>query len=159
MQLFLQLATQQTLCCKSRKKLHNSCNTPFSQPAMQQIVALQIAEKVELSSSFPIVARQVAVCNTSSASCIKHKLHSCRMPATQFCWNQPIRACLGEWLLMRFKLFTGCIARCRQKLCVAPPLQLAMFLGRHRCVALVAGKITSCNIAFCGTNSKLQQYN
>ncbi len=47
-----------------RLKLHYS--TPFKQPAMQHVL-LQVAEKVELSSTFLIVARQVAACNISSA--------------------------------------------------------------------------------------------
>ena len=45
------------------------CNTPFSQPAMQQNVALQVAAKVEQSSTFPNVVRQVAACTISSATC------------------------------------------------------------------------------------------
>ena len=46
-----------------------TCNTPFSKLAMQQNVALQVARKVELSSTFRNVARQVAACNMSSATC------------------------------------------------------------------------------------------
>ena len=46
-----------------------SCNTPFSRLAMQQNVALQVARKVELSSTFRNVARQVAACKMSSATC------------------------------------------------------------------------------------------
>ena len=46
------------------------CNTPFLQlTIMQQNVALQVARKVELSSTFRNVARQVAACNMSSATC------------------------------------------------------------------------------------------
>ena len=40
----------------------------FSQPTMQQNVALQVAGKVELSSTFRNVARQVAACNMVSAT-------------------------------------------------------------------------------------------
>jgi len=67
MQFFLQLATQPTLHCKLQKNC--MCNTPFSQPAMQQNVALQVAAKVEQSSTFPNVVRQVAACTISSATC------------------------------------------------------------------------------------------
>ena len=35
-----------------------TCNTPFLQPAMQQNIALQVARKVELSSTFCNIARQ-----------------------------------------------------------------------------------------------------
>ena len=46
---------------KSRKNC--AYNTPFSQPAMQQNVALPVAGKVELSSTYRNVARQVAARN------------------------------------------------------------------------------------------------
>ena len=42
------------------------CNTPFSQLAMQQNVALQVPRKVELTSTLRKVARQVATCNMFS---------------------------------------------------------------------------------------------
>ena len=42
---------------------------PFLQPAMKQNVALRVAGKVELSSTFPNVARQVAACDMSIATC------------------------------------------------------------------------------------------
>ena len=57
-QFFLQLATQQMLHCSFPQK--SPSNTPFLQPAMQQNVALQVAGRVELSSTFCNVARQVA---------------------------------------------------------------------------------------------------
>ena len=46
----------------------------FSQLAMQQNVALQVARKVELSSTFRKVARQVVACNMSGVTC--NVLHS-----------------------------------------------------------------------------------
>ena len=57
--MFLQLATQQ---CEN----NCPCNIPFSQLAMQQNVALQVARKVELSSTFRNVAKQVVACNMSA---------------------------------------------------------------------------------------------
>ena len=44
-------------------------NTPFSQPAMQQNVALQVVGKLKVSSTCHNVARQVAACNMSIATC------------------------------------------------------------------------------------------
>ena len=61
---FLHLATQQH--CLASFKNNCPCNTLFLQFAMQQNVSLQAARKVELSSTFRNIARQVAACNMSS---------------------------------------------------------------------------------------------
>ena len=66
-QFFLQLATGHKRGIASCEN-NCSCKTPFSQLAMQQNVALQVARKVELST-FRNIARQVAVCNMSRATC------------------------------------------------------------------------------------------
>ena len=57
------------LGCIASYENNCSCNTPFSQLAKQQNVALQVARKVGLSSTFRNVARQIAACNMSSAIC------------------------------------------------------------------------------------------
>ena len=44
------------------------------QPAMQQNVALRVARKVELSSTFRNVARQVALCDMSDPLSKKKKM-------------------------------------------------------------------------------------
>ena len=82
---FLQLATQQTLHSVASCENNCPCNTPFSQLAMQQNVALQVARKVELSSSFRNVARQVAACNMSCATCNVHQSSSLRCKLKENC--------------------------------------------------------------------------
>ena len=63
MQHFLQLVSQ--LCCKTSCRKNCACDIPSLQLATQQNVALQVAGKVELSSTFRNVARQVATCDMS----------------------------------------------------------------------------------------------
>ncbi len=92
-----------------------TCNTPFLQLAMQQNVALQVAEKVELSSTFRNVARQVAACNISSTTCNAIVLESANQ-------SKSTGVVTAEILI---------IQRARFKfLC-----NLQMFFIRHRCAA------------------------
>ena len=75
-------------------------NPQFSQPAMQRNVALQVAGKVELSSTFRNVARQVAAYNIASATCKAILSKSA---------NQSV----GKWLPQKFII--GHVANCEQK--------------------------------------------
>ena len=61
-----QFFLQQTLHCKLQARFHN---TPFLQSGMQQNVALRVERKVELSSTFRTVVRQVAACVMSIVTC------------------------------------------------------------------------------------------
>ena len=55
--------------CVATCKKDFTYKTPFLQPAMQQNVALRVARKVELSSTFRNGARQVAACGMSIVTC------------------------------------------------------------------------------------------
>ena len=95
----------------------------------QQNVALRVARKVEISSTFRDVARQIAACDMSTATCnaILRKLGN-QSPSFA---RRRFQAG-GERIVNNFQR-----GRCklRKKYCerVTPPLQLAMFFSRHRC--------------------------
>ena len=46
------------------------CDTPCLQLVSQRKIALQVAEKVEAASTFHNAMRQVAVCDTPTATCL-----------------------------------------------------------------------------------------
>ena len=48
----------------------SSCDTPCLQLVSQRTIALQVAEKVEAASTFRNVTRQVAACDTPTATCL-----------------------------------------------------------------------------------------
>ena len=48
----------------------SSRDTPCLQLVSQQKIALQVAEKVEAASTFPNATRQVAACDTPTATCV-----------------------------------------------------------------------------------------
>ena len=68
MQHFLQLVSQ--LCCETNCRKNWACDIPPLQLATQQNVALQVAGKVEQSSTFRNVARQVTTCDMVTATCL-----------------------------------------------------------------------------------------
>ena len=58
---------QQTINYQWHKNF--ACNIPFVQPVMQHFLALRCIRKIELSSTFRNVWRQVAACDMSNAIC------------------------------------------------------------------------------------------
>ena len=48
----------------------SSCDTPCLQLVSQRNIALQVAEKVEATSAFRNATRQVAACDTPTATCL-----------------------------------------------------------------------------------------
>ena len=63
------LCHKKTLRCKLQERFH--MQHPIFQPVMQQnyFVTLRVARRVELSSTFCNVVRQVAVCDISVVPC------------------------------------------------------------------------------------------
>ena len=48
----------------------SSCDTPCLQLVSQRKIALRVAEKVEAASTFRTATRQVAACDTPTATCL-----------------------------------------------------------------------------------------
>ena len=48
----------------------SSCDTAYLQLVSQRKIAFQVAEKVEAASTFRNATRQVAVCDTPTATCL-----------------------------------------------------------------------------------------
>ena len=119
----MQLVSQQTLRDKLQERFH--LKHPLQR---QQNVALRVATKVEISSTFRNVARQVAAFDMST------------VPATQFVkirQSKPVFCSqeISSWRRKRCKQFRAGALQVAKKYCerVTPPLQLAMFFSRHRC--------------------------
>ena len=88
---------------------------------MQQNVALHVVRKLELSYTFRNVARQVAACNTSSATC------------NAFFLNELIR--VRPLLAGDFIISNGRVASCEQKLraCDIPSATCSVFQSSSFC--------------------------
>ena len=64
----MQLATQWRCIALQVARKTSSCDTPCLQLVWQRKIALQVAEKVEAVSTFRNATRQVAACDTPTAT-------------------------------------------------------------------------------------------
>ena len=63
-------ATQRNGVALQVARKTSSCDTPCLQLVSQRKIALQVSEKVEAASTFHNATRQVAACDTPTATCL-----------------------------------------------------------------------------------------
>ena len=115
------LATCNTMALQVARKT-SLCDTPCLQLVSQRRIVLQVVETVEAASTFCNATRQVATCDTATATClaiflrrIQSQYDIIRMPLTflNTRWAQN-KLCTSDILTATCNIFFG-IASCKDK--------------------------------------------